>query len=117
MTKNMITSKELALMKEKALLINTSRGGIINEKDLYNALSKGKLGGAAIDVFENEPYDGPLKEIDNCILTAHMGSMSIDCRTRMEIEATEETIRFAIGKDLLSEVPEEEYKIQELGLN
>jgi len=116
-TKNMITSKELSMMKTNAMLINTSRGGIINEKDLHEFLLKKKIGGAAIDVFTNEPYKGPLAEIDNCLLTSHMGSMSIDCRTRMEIEATEEVIRFSKGIPLLSEVPQSEYKVQELNIN
>tara|TARA_Y100000589_G_scaffold331811_1_gene387203 strand:+ start:82 stop:1068 length:987 start_codon:yes stop_codon:yes gene_type:complete len=113
-TKDMITAKELSMMKPNALLINTSRGGIIKESDLYDCLSNNHLGGVAIDVFENEPYSGPLSKIDKCLLTAHMGSMSIDCRTRMEIEATEETIRFKKDLPLLSEVPESEYKVQTL---
>jgi D-3-phosphoglycerate dehydrogenase len=85
---------------------------VIDEKALYQALKNEKIGGAAIDVFENEPYDGPLKNLPNCLLTSHMGSMSHDCRTRMEIEATEEAIRFLKGKPLLSPVPEEEYELQ-----
>jgi D-3-phosphoglycerate dehydrogenase len=111
-TKGMVGPKELAAMKPDALIINTSRGGVIDEKALYQALKNEKIGGAAIDVFENEPYDGPLKDLRNCLLTSHMGSMSHDCRTRMEIEATEEAIRFLQGKPLLSPVPEEEYELQ-----
>jgi D-3-phosphoglycerate dehydrogenase / 2-oxoglutarate reductase len=115
-TKNMITIKEIALMKKNALLINTSRGGIINEKDLYIALNDKLILGAAIDVFEQEPYTGKLMEHDNCILTSHMGSMTYDCRARMEIEATEEAIRFLTGKALESKVPIEEYEVQRRGL-
>ena len=115
-TKNMITKKELKSMKSDAILINTCRGGIINEKDLYNVMKSGYLSGAAIDVFEEEPYNGKLIEIERCILTAHMGSMSIDCRTRMEIEATEEAVRFIQNEPLMSEVPEDEYNIQKEGL-
>lgn len=111
-TKNMITDKELKTMKKNAVLINTARGGIINEQDLYLALMNKRIAGAAIDVFENEPYDGNLKELDNCILTSHMGSMTIDCRTRMEIEATEEAVRFLTGKPLQGIVPIEEYEVQ-----
>ena len=111
-TKDMITAKELSLMKDNALLINTSRGGIINEKDLFSALKKGKLGGVAIDVFENEPYEGPLKNIERCLLTSHMGSMSEDCRTRMEIESTEEIVRFFNNEQLKNPVPVSEYNIQ-----
>ena len=102
-------------MKFDAIIINTSRGGIINEHDLYEVMQSGHLSGAAIDVFEKEPYDGPLKEIDRCLLTAHMGSMSLDCRTRMEIESTEEVVRFLTSEALESEVPQEEYEVQRQG--
>mgnify|MGYP003969327821 FL=1 len=114
LTYNLIQKKQMDLMKDDAILINTSRGGIINENDLYNTLKSGHLGGVAIDVFEQEPYDGPLVEIDRCLLTAHMGSMSIDCRTSMEIEATKEAIRFVKGEPLQGEVPIEEYNIQDI---
>jgi D-3-phosphoglycerate dehydrogenase len=116
-THNMIGLHQLRQMKPDALLINTSRGGIINESDLYQAMREGHLGGAAIDVFEDEPYGGPLAEIDRCLLTCHMGSMSIDCRSRMEIEATEEVVRFLRGLELQSRVPEEEYLSQQMFLN
>ena len=59
---------------------------------------------------------GRLREIERCILTAHMGSMSVDCRTRMEREATEEAVRFLTGKPLEGLVPEHEYAVQREGL-
>jgi len=111
-TQNMITKKELMSMKSDAAIINVSRGGIINEKDLYEVLKSGHLIGAAIDVFENEPYSGKLTEIDRCILTSHMGSMSIDCRSQMEIEATEEVVRYCSNQELINEVPLAEYEVQ-----
>jgi D-3-phosphoglycerate dehydrogenase len=116
LTKNMIRREHLLSMKPDTLVINTSRGGIINEADLYDVMKSDHLGGAAIDVFEVEPYDGPLREIERCLLTAHMGSMSVDCRTRMEIEATEEAVRFLTGRPLESEVPQDEYDVQSMGL-
>ena len=112
LTKNLIRKEDLLKFRPDAVLINTSRGGIINEVDLYEVLKSGHLSGAAIDVFEREPYEGPLREVERCLLTAHMGSMSVDCRTRMEIESTEEAIRFLTGKRLESEAPQEEYDIQ-----
>jgi len=115
-TKNMITKDILLAMKKDAVIINTSRGGIINEQDLYEVMQDGHLSGAAIDVFDVEPYKGRLQEIQRCILTAHMGSMSVDCRTRMEIEATEEAVRFLTKQPLQSLVPEEEYIVQRDGL-
>ena len=112
-THNMIAHEQLLMMKSDAMLINVSRGGIINEQDLYDVLIQGHLSGVALDVFDSEPYQGKLAEIERCLLTAHMGSMSIDCRTRMEIEATEAVISFSKGLDLKSEVPKTEYQIQE----
>ncbi|MBT5470451.1 MAG: phosphoglycerate dehydrogenase [Nitrospina sp.] len=112
LTKGIIRREQLLQMKKGAHIINTSRGGIVNENDLYDVMMEGHLGGAAIDVFENEPYTGRLAEIDRCLLTAHMGSMSIDCRYRMEMEATEEAVRFLTGKPLESEVPQFEYENQ-----
>ena len=112
LTRNMICREQLLLMKKDALIVNTSRGGIINEDDLYNVMNEGHLKGAAIDVFTSEPYTGKLVEINRCLLTAHMGSMSVDCRSQMETQATEEVIRFCSGKQLENEVPQLEYDIQ-----
>jgi D-3-phosphoglycerate dehydrogenase len=111
-TRNMIRREQLLKMKNDAIVINTARGGIINEQDLAEVLRSGHLSGAAIDVFNQEPYRGELAEIERCLLTSHMGSMSIDCRARMEIEATEEAIRFLKGEPLQSLVPIEEYHLQ-----
>ncbi|MDA7809236.1 phosphoglycerate dehydrogenase [bacterium] len=114
-TRNLITSKDMLKMKDDAIIINTSRGGIINENDLFEILKSGHLGGAAVDVFEKEPYEGPLATLDRCVLTAHMGSMTLDCRIKMEVEATQEVIRFCNGEALTSPVPEEEYDVQRVG--
>jgi D-3-phosphoglycerate dehydrogenase / 2-oxoglutarate reductase len=115
-TNNMVTKKQLKMMKSDAIIINTCRGGVVNEVDLYNVMKTGHLSGAAIDVFKQEPYDGPLKKIERCLLTAHMGSMSLDCRNRMELEATQEAIRFLTNQELKSVVPADEYNIQRQGL-
>ena len=109
----MIGRSQLEMMKDDALLINTARGGIINEQELFNVMHSGHLAGAAIDVFEDEPYEGNLQKLDRCLLTAHMGSMSVDCRTRMEIEATEDAIRYLTGKQLQRRVPDSEYQFRE----
>lgn len=113
-TNRMVKASLLNLMKPTAFLINTSRGQVIAENDLAEALRKGTIAGAALDVFENEPYRGPLCELANCILTCHMGSMTADCRSRMEIEATEEACRFVRGEPLFQEVPESEYRLQQI---
>ena len=74
-------------MKQGAFLINCSRGGIVDESALYLGLKEGKLAGAALDVFEQEPYNGPLKELDNVVLTPHIGSYAKETRIEMEMQA------------------------------
>ncbi len=114
-TKDMIRKEQLLQMKKNAIVINTSRGGIVNEVDLAQVLKNGHLSGAALDVFKEEPYSGELSKLPNCLLTSHIGSMTEDCRARMELEATEEALRFLQGQPLQRQVPSSEYEIQEQG--
>ena len=111
-TRNMVGHAELDMMQTDAVLINTSRGGVVDEEALLRTLQDGRLGGAAIDDFAHEPYAGPLTREPRCLLTSHMGSMTIDCRSRMEVEATREAVRFLTGESTLCPVPEQEYLIQ-----
>lgn len=83
----LIDQKQINQMKKGAYLINCARGGLINEKTLYQALKSGQLAGAALDVFEDEPYQGPLKELENVILTPHIGSYAKEARIAMEKES------------------------------
>lgn len=115
-TRDLIRRDHLLGMKPDAIVINTARGGIVNEQDLHAVLESGHLGGAAVDVFTREPYSGPLASNSRCLLTAHMGSMSADARTRMEGEATEDAIAFFTGRPLQRVVPEAEYEAQQLRL-
>jgi len=91
-TRYMIGKKELSKMKENAILINTARGGLIDEDALYASLKEKKIAGVAIDAFEEEPYTGRLKELDNVILTPHIGTLTVETRKQMEIEATNNLI-------------------------
>ena len=111
-TRHLVSRKQLMTMKPDALLINTARGGIVNELDLFEVLSGGHLGGAAIDVFEQEPYQGPLGTLPSALMTCHMGSMTRDCRAQMEIEATNEVVRYFQRRPLKGLVPEAEYEEQ-----
>jgi D-3-phosphoglycerate dehydrogenase len=111
-TRDMMGAAEFAVMKPDAVLVNTARGGIVNEAALAAALREGGISGAAVDAFVEEPYSGALAGIDHCILTCHMGSMTQDCRTRMEREATQEVLRQARGEPLRSLAPEAEYSNQ-----
>lgn len=82
-----IGSKELGMMKKGAFIINISRGGVVDEDALYGALKDGHLAGAAIDVFTKEPYSGPLSDLDNVVLTPHLGSYASEGKLQMEIDA------------------------------
>lgn len=109
-THHLIGDKELESMKTTAYLLNTSRGELVNEQALTQALKEKKIKGAAIDVFEQEPYSGELNSLEETLLTCHMGSCSADCRLEMEWQATEEVVRFFRGEALQGLVPESEYK-------
>lgn len=84
-TRHLIHKEKLALMKPSAYLINTSRGALIKEEDLVEALAGGKLAGAALDVLEQEPAspDNPLFTLENCILTPHIGWQCVETRQRL----------------------------------
>lgn len=86
-------NKELNLMKRGTWLVNVSRGGVVHEKALYKALKNGHLAGAALDVFGHEPYKGPLLELDNVILTPHVGSYAKEARIKMETAAMDNLVK------------------------
>ncbi|EAK8303930.1 TPA: phosphoglycerate dehydrogenase [Campylobacter coli] len=103
-TMNFLMLDDLKNMKKSSILINTARGGIINEDDLYIALKENLIAGAAVDVFEEEPYKGKLRELDNVVLTCHMGASTIESRTDMETQAVEEVVRYKNHIPLKNEV-------------
>ena len=100
-TRNLIDARQLALLKPDALLINTARGGIVNERALAHALQEGRLGGAGIDVLEEEPpaHGSPLLELTlpNLIITPHVGWASREARQRVVDEVEENIHAFGRG--------------------
>ncbi len=101
-TRHLIDARRLGMMKAGAMLINTSRGGLIDESALYEALRDGHLAGAALDTFDNEPYRGPLIGIEQVVLTAHMGSYAEESRARMEKEAVANLLVGLVAKGLIA---------------
>lgn len=105
-TENMLTFKELKLMKPNSILVNTSRGKIVNEDDLYEVLSERYIFGAAIDAFAVEPVekDHKLLSCPNFIATPHNGANTVDALKRMGTEAIDEIVRCKNGSENLSPV-------------
>lgn len=91
--RHLLNAARLAAMKPGAILINVSRGGLVDEAALLAALEAGHLAGAALDAFEQEPYKGPLAAMPQVLLTAHMGSYAKEARVRMELEAGDNLLR------------------------
>ena len=104
-TKNFISQKELELMKKSTVLVNTSRGGIVNENDLYQALKSKKIRGAGMDVFISEPPESnhPFFELNNILLTPHNAALTLECRRRMSLEASENIFYFLKNMPELNE--------------
>ncbi|RLF16253.1 MAG: hypothetical protein DRJ97_01475 [Thermoprotei archaeon] len=105
-TKGLIGRREIGLMKDGAFIINTSRGGVVDEQALYEALKSGKLGGAALDVYEREPPppDHPLLKLDNVICTPHIGGSTNDAQLRIALTMAEDLLRIARGEEPVNKV-------------
>ena len=92
-TRHLISAKEISLMKKTAYLINTARGSVIDEAALVNALKNKQIAGAGLDVYEEEPKLKPgLAELDNVVLAPHLGSATVESRTKMAVMAAENII-------------------------
>lgn len=87
-THHIINEKRINLMKKGSYIVNISRGGLIDETMLLGALKSGHIAGAALDCFEQEPYEGELRNLENVQITAHMGSYARETRDLMEQEAS-----------------------------
>jgi len=94
---NMISNDQFSLMKDSAIFINTSRGELVNEKDLYETLKQKKIAGAGIDVFKEEPYSGNLTILENIIVTPHIAAYGKEVRIKMEMEAVTHLIEGLSG--------------------
>ena len=99
-TKGIIGYKELEMINENAFLINTSRGGIIDEKALYDALKNNKIKGAALDSYKDEPLkNSPLVELKNIIMTSHNGAYTKEAINNMGVQAAQNLIDVLEGRE------------------
>jgi glyoxylate reductase len=99
-THHLVNEEKLKLMKKTAYLINNSRGPVVDEKALYTALKEGRIAGAGLDVFEQEPTspDDPLLKLDNVVVAPHISSASIETRSKMAEMVAENLVAFFEGK-------------------
>ncbi len=97
-TKGFIGTGELALIKPSARLINCARGGLIDEEALYQAIEQGRVAGAAIDVFAEEPTASPLLKSSKVILTPHLGGSTIEAQVNVAVDAAEQIIAVLHGQ-------------------
>jgi D-3-phosphoglycerate dehydrogenase len=93
-TRGLINAAVIAKMKKNAVIVNTARGGLVDEEALYLALKEKKIKGAALDVYPQEPYNGKLCELDNVVLTPHIGGSTKEAQAR-------------IGQELVAKLREE----------
>ena len=100
------------MMKPTSLVVNTSRGPVINESALVDALREGKIGGAALDVFETEPppLDNPLLSMPNVLVTPHIASASWETRRKMAVRSTGNVLSYLKGERPPHIVPEQRDK-------
>jgi glyoxylate reductase len=98
-TRHLMNAERFARMKDTAYLVNSARGPIVDEAALVDALREGKIAGAGLDVFENEPEVDPgLLELDNVVLLPHLGSATIETRTAMGVLAARNAVAVVRGE-------------------
>ena len=104
-TKHMISTNELAMMKDGVRIINCARGGLIDEMALYDAVKSGKVAGAALDVFETEPVTcNPICELANVIVTPHLGASTEEAQVNVAVQVAEQVANALSGEPLTSAV-------------
>jgi len=104
-TINLLNRETFAKMKTGVMITNCSRGGIVNEADLYEAMKSGKVGGAALDVFETEPPgNSPLFELDNFICTPHLGASTREAQTNVAVAVADQIINYLLKDSVVNAV-------------
>ncbi len=97
-TANLINKDTIAQMKDGVRILNCARGGIVNEKDLYDALTSGKVAAAAFDVFEKEPPENhPLLSLDNFIATPHLGASTREAQENVAVAVAEQVVDYLVA--------------------
>lgn len=103
-TANLVNKELFSKMKDGVLLINCARGGIVNEKDLYDAIKGGKVAGAALDVFDKEPpdTDNPLLDLDEVICTPHLGASTEEAQEKVAVAIAEQMVDYLLHGTIMN---------------
>lgn len=100
-TKNLISAKQIAMMKKGVRIVNCARGGIVNEEDLAKAIEEGKVAGAALDVYNEEPpKNSPLLKFDSVVLTPHLGASTEEAQINVAVEIAEQVRDALLGRGI-----------------
>ena len=105
-TKNLISKEELSLMNKNTIIVNTARGGIVNQDDLFQSLAENKILGAGLDVFTHEPPEKNdiILQAQNIVFTPHNAALTNECRKRMSIETIENILTHLDNKTDLDNI-------------
>lgn len=104
-TRHLIGPEQFSLMKDGVRVINVARGGVIDEDALYDGLQSGKVAGAALDVFTKEPpWNNPLLECDNVIVTPHLGALTVESQINVAVDVAREVVRALQGEPVRTAV-------------
>ena len=104
-TKNMLNKESIATMKSSSVIINCARGGLVNEKDIKEALEKGNIAGYGCDVYENEPeQDSIFSSMDNVVMTPHIGASTIEAQEKVAYQIAEQIVEFLKNNKIINQV-------------
>ena len=104
-SKYLINSNAITKMKKNAIIINCARGGLVNEKDIKEALEKGNIAGYGCDVYENEPeQDSIFSSMDNVVMTPHIGASTIEAQEKVAYQIAEQIVEFLKNNKIINQV-------------
>ena len=104
-SKYLINSNAIIKMKKNAIIINCARGGLVNEKDIKEALEKGNIAGYGCDVYENEPeQDSIFSSMDNVVMTPHIGASTIEAQEKVAYQIAEQIVEFLKNNKIINQV-------------
>ena len=114
-TRHIIGREQLAVMKKNARLINCARGGLVDEAALYDALKDGRIAGAALDVYEQEPpKDSPLLNLEHIVFTPHLGASTTEAQVAVSLEIARQAVKYLLTGETVNALNQPKLSAEEL---